>query len=41
MTSARVRSVDQEPIDYNDNEATQVKTCDDDMSPFPAKPGSR
>ena len=37
----RVRSVDREPIVYNDNEPTRVQTCDDDTSLFPAKPVSR
>ena len=32
MTLPRVRSVDREPIVYNDNEPTRVQTCDDDMS---------
>ena len=41
MTSSRVRSVDREPIVYNDNEPTRVHTCDDDTSLFPAKPASR
>ena len=36
MTLPRVRSVDREPIVYNDNE----QTCDDDTSLFPAKPAS-
>ena len=40
MTLLRVRSVNQEPIVYNDNEPTRVQTCDDDMSLFPAKPAS-
>ena len=35
------RSVNREPIVYNDNEPTRVQTCDDDMSLFPAKPASR
>ena len=37
----RIRSIDQEPIVYNDNEPTRVQTCDDDMSLFPATPASR
>ena len=37
MTLPRVRSVDREPIVYNDNEPTRVPTCDDDTSLFPAK----
>ena len=41
MTLLRVRSVDREPIVYNDNEPTNVQTCDDDTSIFPAKPASR
>ena len=41
MTLFRVRSVDREPIVYNDNEPTRVQTCDDDTSFFPAKPASR
>ena len=41
MTLPRVRSVDWEPIVYNDNEPTRVQTCDDDTSIFPAKPTSR
>ena len=41
MTLPRVRSVDREPIVYNDNEPTRVQTCDDDMSIFPVKPTSR
>ena len=41
MTLPRVRSVDREPIVYNDNEPTHVQTCDDDTSLFPAKPASR
>ena len=36
MTLPRVRSVDREPIVYNDNEPTHVQTCDDDTSFFPA-----
>ena len=36
-----LRSVDREPIVYNDNEQTRVQTCDDDTSLFPAKPASR
>ena len=28
MTLPRVRSVDREPIVYNDNELTRVQTCD-------------
>ena len=39
MTLPPVRSVDREPIVYNDNE--RVQTCDDDTSLFPAKPASR
>ena len=41
MTLPRVRSVDREPIVYNDNKPTRVQTCDDDTSIFPAKPKSR
>ena len=41
MILPRVRSVDREPIVYNDNELTSVQTCDDDTSLFPAKPASR
>ena len=41
MTLPRVRSVDREPIVYNDNEPTRVPTCDDDTSLFSAKPASR
>ena len=41
MTLPRVRSVDREPIVYNDNEQSRVETCDDDTSLFPAKPASR
>ena len=41
MTLPRVRSVDREPIVYNDNEPTRVQTCDDDTSLFLAKPASR
>ena len=41
MTLPRVRSVDREPIVYNDNEPTRVQTCDDDTSLFPTKPASR
>ena len=41
MTLPRVRSVDREPIVYNDNEPTRVQTCDDDTNLFPAKPASR
>ena len=41
MTLPRVRSVNLEPIVYNDNEPTCVQTCDDDTSLFPAKPASR
>ena len=41
MTLSRVRSVDREPIVYNDNDLTRVQTCDDDTSLFPAKPASR
>ena len=41
MTLPRVRSVDLEPIVYNDKEPTRVQTCDDDTSLFPAKPTSR
>ena len=32
MTLPRVRSVDREPIVYNDSEPTRVQTCDDDTS---------
>ena len=41
MTLTRVRSVDREPIVYNDNGPTRVQTFDDDMSLFPAQPASR
>ena len=41
MTWHRVRSVDREPIAYNDNEPTRVQTSDDDTSLSPAKPASR
>ena len=41
MTLPRVRSVDREPIVYNDNGPTPVQICDDDTSRFPAKPASR
>ena len=41
MTLPRVRSVDREPIVYNDNGPTRMQTCDDDTSLFPAKPASR
>ena len=41
MTLSRVRSVNREPIVYNDNEPSRVQTCDDDTSLFPAKPASR
>ena len=41
MTLPRVRSVDREPIVYNDNEPARVQTCDDDTSLFPAEPASR
>ena len=41
MTLHRVRSVDREPIVYNDNEPTRVQTCDDDTSLFQSKPASR
>ena len=41
MTLPPVRSVDREPIVYNDNEQTRVQTCDHDTSLFPAKPASR
>ena len=41
MTLPQIRSVDREPIVYNDNEPTRVQTCDDDTSLFPAKPASR
>ena len=34
MTLSRVRSVNREPIVYNDNEPTRVQTCDDDTSLF-------
>ena len=40
MTLTRLRSVDREPIVYNDNEQTRVQTCDDDTSLFPAKAAS-
>ena len=40
MTLPRVRSVDREPIVYNDNEPTRMQTSDDDTSLFPAKPTS-
>ena len=32
MTLPRVRSLDWEPIVYNNNEPTRVQTCDDDTS---------
>ena len=41
MTLPRVRSVDREPIVYNDNEPTRMQICDDARSLFPAKPASR
>ena len=41
MTLPRVRSVDREPIVFNDKEPTRVQTCDDDTNLFPAKPASR
>ena len=41
MTLPPLRSVDREPIVYNDNEPTRVQTCDDDTSLFPAKAASR
>ena len=41
MTLPRVRSVDREPIVYNDNEPTRVQNSDHDTSLFPAKPASR
>ena len=41
MTLLWVRSVDREPIVYNDNEPTRVQTCDEDTSLFQAKPESR
>ena len=41
MTLSRVRSVDREPIVYNDNDPTRVQTCDDDTNLFPAKLASR
>ena len=41
MTLPRVRSIDREPIVYNDNEPTRVQTCDDNTSLLPAKPASR
>ena len=37
MTLPRLRSVDREPIVYNDNEQTRVQTCDDDTSLFPGE----
>ena len=37
MTLHWVRSVDREPIVYNDNEPTHVQTCDDDTSLFPGE----
>ena len=39
MTLPPVRSVDREPIVYNDNEQTRVQTCDDDTwhEPFPGE----
>ena len=40
MALPRARSVDQEPIVYND-EPTRLQTCDDDTSLFPLKPASR
>ena len=41
MTLPRARSVDREPIVYNDNEPTRVQTCDDDTSLFLAKAALR
>ena len=41
MTLHWVRSVDQEPIVYNDNKPTRMQACDDDTSLFPVKPESR
>ena len=41
MTLSRVRSVDREPIVYNDNEPTRLQTRDDGTSLFPSKPASR
>ena len=41
MTLPRVRSVDREPIVYNDNAPTRVQPRDYDTSLFPAKPASR
>ena len=41
MTLPRVRTVDREPIVYNDIEPTREQTCDDDRNLFPAKPASR
>ena len=41
MTLSRIRSVDREPIVYNDNEPMRVQTGDDDTSFFPAKSASR
>ena len=34
MTLPQVRSIDREPIVYNDNEPTRVQTCDDDTIAF-------
>ena len=41
MALSRVRSVDREPIVYNDNEPTRVQTCGDDTNLSPVKPTSR
>ena len=41
MTLPQGRSVDREPIVYNDNEPTRVPTSDEDTSLLPAKPTSR
>ena len=32
MTLPQVRSVNREPVVYNDNKPTRVQTCDDDTS---------
>ena len=41
MTLPRVRSVDREPIVYNDNEPMHMQTCDDDTSLFSTKLASQ
>ena len=40
MTLPLVRSVDREPIVYNDNQPTRMPTCDNDTSLFLVKPTS-